>query len=199
MKTGSEGHHSNTGFEVAGAIIEKVTHMNYYDYIRKNIYEPAGMLNSDSYDVDGPVKNLAVGYTTEHPSNKEKTGYEWSNTYIRLPAKGTPTRGSYSNVEDLLKLDQATKNFKLLNKDYATFLLNIFMGKVGDPPMLKGILHFFGGAEGVGAVLGVDLMKKDFSSGYTIVILTNYDFQVVVDTYEAVKNLVLKLKKNENK
>jgi hypothetical protein len=157
------------------------------------------MLNSDSYDVDGPVKNLAVGYTTEHPSDKEKTNYNWSNTYIRLPAKGTPTGGSYSTVEDLLKLDQATKNFKLLNKDYTSFLFNFFMGEVGDPLSLKGIFKFFGGAEGVGAVLGVDLMKGEFSSGYTIVILTNYDFQVVVDTYEVVKNLVLKLKSDEKK
>ena len=199
FENGSEGNHSNTGFEVAGAIIEKVSQMNYYDYIRKNIYEPAGMLNSDSYDIDGPVKNLAIGYTTEHPSDKEKTNYEWTNTYLRLPAKGTPTGGSYSTIEDLLKLDQATRNFKLLNKNYTTFLLNIFMGKVGDPFMLKGIIHFFGGAEGAGAVVGCGLMNEDFSKGYTIVILTNYDFQVVVDTYEVAKKFVLKLYSNKSK
>ena len=34
--------------------------MNHYDYIRKNIYERAGMLNSDSYDIDGPVKILPL-------------------------------------------------------------------------------------------------------------------------------------------
>lgn len=200
FENGSEGHHSNTGFEVAGAIIEKLTQMNYYDYIRKNIFEPAGMLNSDSYDVDGPVKNLAVGYTNENPYDREKTNYEWTNTYLRLPAKGTPTGGSYSTVEDLLKLDQATRKFKLLSKDYTIFLLNMLMGTVGDPFILdKGILHFFGGAEGVGAVLGCDMMDKDLQKGYTIVVLTNYDFQVVVDTYEVVKKLVYKLKSDEDK
>ena len=194
-ENGAEGNHSNTGFEVAGAIIEKLTKMDYFDYIRKNIYEPAGMLNTDSYDIDGPVKNLATGYTNANTHTKDTTDYKWTNIYLELPAKGTPTGGAFSTVEDLLRLDQATKNYKLLNKDYTTFLLNFFMGKVGDPPMLKGILHFFGGAEGEGAVLGVDLMNKDFSSGYTIAILTNYDFPVVVDTYEVVKNMVLKFKK----
>ena len=158
------------------------------------------MLNSDSYDVDGPVKNLAVGYTNENPYDIEKTKYEWSNIYLRLPAKGTPTGGSYSTVEDILKLDQATRNYKLLSKAYTHFLMNLFIGKIGDPFMMnKGIIHFFGGAEGVGAVLGCDLMNNEFQKGYTIVVLTNYDFQVVVDAYEVVKNVVLKLKSNEDK
>jgi len=195
FENGSEGHHSNTGFEVAGAIIEKVTKMNYFDYIRKYIYEPVGMLNSDSYDVDGPVKNLAVGYTNEHPYDSAKANYSWSNTYIRLPAKGSPTGGSYSTVEDMLKLDQAIRNFNLLNKDYTVFLLNMFIGKAGDPFIMnKGILHFFGGAEGVGAVLGCDLMHEDLKTGYTIVVLTNYDFPVAVDIYEVIKKFVYKLK-----
>ncbi|HBS87326.1 MAG TPA: hypothetical protein DEA97_12265 [Bacteroidales bacterium] len=201
FENGSEGNHSNTGFEVAGAIIEKITEMNYFDYIRENIYAPAGMLNTDSYDIDNEsIKNLAVGYTNEHPCDTVKRIYDWSNTYLRLPAKGSPTGGSYSTAEDLLKFDQAIRSFKLLNEDYTTFLLNLFIGSVGDPFMMnKGILHYLGGAEGVGAVYGQDLMNKDFSKGYTIVVLTNYDFQNAIDVYEVVKNFVYKLKEQEGK
>ena len=154
FENGSEGNHSNTGFEVAGAIIEKVTKMDYFDYIRKNIYEPVKMFNTDTYDVDGPVKNLAAGYTNANPYTKDTTDYKWTNTYLELPAKGTPTGDSYSTVEVLLKLDQQTRNFELLSKDYTIFLLNMFVGEIGDSFMMnKGINHFFGGAEGVGAVL----------------------------------------------
>ena len=32
------------------------------DYIRENIYRPAGMVNSDAYELDRVNPNLAVGY-----------------------------------------------------------------------------------------------------------------------------------------
>ena len=85
---------------------------------------------------------------------KEKIKYNRADSYLGLPAKGTPTGDSYSTVEVLLKLDQQTRNFELLSKDYTIFLLNMFVGEIGDSFMMnKGIIHFFGGAEGVGAVL----------------------------------------------
>ncbi len=43
FEPGTNFQHCNTGFIVAGAIIEAVSGMDYYEYIRKNIYEPAGM------------------------------------------------------------------------------------------------------------------------------------------------------------
>ena len=199
FEPGTNFQHSNIGFEVAGAIIEKVSGENYYDYIRKNIYEPAGMLNSDSYDIDGPVENLATGYTNENPFDSLKTGFKWTNIYTRLPARGTPTGGSFSTVGDLLKLDQAQRNYKLLSQDYTNHLLNLFQGNIGDQFMgKKGIVHIVGGAEGVGAVLGLDMMDEDMSKGYTIIILSNYDFPIALDVYKEIKKFVYDLKQNEN-
>jgi D-alanyl-D-alanine carboxypeptidase len=196
FEPGTNMQHSNIGFEVAGAIIEKVSNQNYYDYVRKNIYAPAGMSNSDSYDIDGPVKNLAVGYTNENPNDTVKTGYNWNNIYLRLPARGTPTGGSYSTVEDLFKLVQAHRTYKLLSRDYTNYLLNFFQGNLGEPPqiMKKGIIFMFGGAEGVGAALGLDMMDDDLRKGYTIIILSNYDFDVTQELYSKIKEFVKYLK-----
>ena len=58
----------NKGVEsvlLVGVVIESVTGGSYFDYIRENIYELAGMKNSDCYDMDRPVKNLAIGYTRD--------------------------------------------------------------------------------------------------------------------------------------
>ena len=197
FEPGTNMQHSNTGYEVAGAIIEKVSGENYYDYIRKNIYEPAGMSNSGSFDIDGPIKNLAEGYTNEHPNDLVKKGFEWSNMYLRLPPRGTPTGGSYSTAQDLLKLDQAQRSYKLLSKDYTNLLLNMFQAKLGDPFMMKkAIIHIVGGAEGVGAVIGLDMMDDNMKKGYSIIILSNYDLPVALDLYAKIKKLVYKLKAN---
>src|SRR5262249_55537043 len=52
FEPGSKWSYSNTGMLVLGAVIEKATGQNYYDYIRENIYKPAGMINSDCYELD---------------------------------------------------------------------------------------------------------------------------------------------------
>lgn len=197
FEPGTNMQHSNIGFEVAGAIIEKVSKENYYAYVRKNIYVPADMLNTDSYHLDGPVENLAVGYTNEHPLDTLRNSYSWNNMYTGLPARGTPTGGSHSTVEDLLKFDQTQRKYKFLSKDYTIYLLNLFQGKPGDEFMgKKGIIHMVGGAEGVGAVLGLDMMDDDMSKGYTIIILSNYDFPVAIDVYGKIKQFVYELKSN---
>ncbi len=40
---GSRWEYSNYGFILLGILIEKVSGESYYDYVRKNIYLPAGM------------------------------------------------------------------------------------------------------------------------------------------------------------
>ena len=173
---GTNFQHSNTGFIVAGAIIESVSGMDYYDYIRKNIYEPAGMTNTDSYDKDGPVVNLAMGYTNMNGADLEGTGYEWNNMYS-LPPRGTPTGGGYSTVEDLLKFDKALRNFKLLSPGYTGYYLNRFEGTPGDffdPPNRP--YRFAGGAPGISSFIAMDFVRS-----YSVIVLSNYDFPVGID------------------
>ena len=63
FKPGSKFSYSNSGYMVLGLIIEKVTGQSYFDYVMENIYKPAGMINTDAYELDYVVPNLAVGYT----------------------------------------------------------------------------------------------------------------------------------------
>ena len=57
-----------------GAIIEKVSGQNYFDYVKEHIYRPAGMLDTDSYETDREVANRAIGYTEIGPSNSAESG-----------------------------------------------------------------------------------------------------------------------------
>ncbi|GAI05666.1 unnamed protein product, partial [marine sediment metagenome] len=52
FEPGSEFSYSNSGYMVLGLIIEKVTGQSYFDYVMENIYKPAGMINTDAYELD---------------------------------------------------------------------------------------------------------------------------------------------------
>jgi D-alanyl-D-alanine carboxypeptidase len=182
FEPGTNFQHSNTGFDVAGAIIEAVTGEDYFDYVKKNIFARAGMTDSDSYHKDGPVENLAVGYTNMNMNDTEGSGYRWDNTYM-MPPRGTPAGGGYSTAEDLLRYSQALRNHRLLSEPYTNFLLNRFEGKPGDPHIPKGLSMQVGAAPGINAALAMDVV-----SGFTVIVLSNYDHPTAVTlTREIIK------------
>lgn len=174
FEPGSESIHSNTGYEVLGAVIEAVTGQDYYDYIRENIYVPAGMTDSDTYERDDVVKNMATGYTNLHPYDDIGEGYMRTNTLILSP-RGTPAGGGYSTTEDMLRFVQALENHVLLTAEYTGLLLNRFEGfDEGHEP--GGRLTYAGGAPGVSAQLGVD-----WERGETVIVLSNYDSPIAIE------------------
>lgn len=175
FEPGTKTQHSNTGFEVAGALIEKVSGMDYYAYIRENIYQPAGMADTDTYDRDAPIENMAVGYTNMHPLSGDAADFRWENTYILSP-KGTPAGGGYSTVEDLLKYDTAIRAGKILGKAHVDFMQNRFQGSIGDPFVPAGIMRSAGGANGVST-----FFARDVKNGYTIIVLTNVDNPAAIE------------------
>ncbi len=85
FEPGTSRRYSNAGYVVLGLIIEKLTGESYYDYVRKNIYAPAGMTNSDSFMQDAVVLNRAVGYTSEDASGKPLP--EARTNVYELPAR----------------------------------------------------------------------------------------------------------------
>jgi len=181
FEPGTNRQHCNTCYVVLGAVIEKASGQDYYAYIRKNVYEPAGMSNSDSYERDLVVENLATGYTNDNsfggPPGKN---FRRNNIYYLGPI-GTPAGGGYSTCEDLHKFVLALQGHQLLSPDYTNYLLNRFEGSIGDPFQPRGPIVWMGGAPGVGAFLGIS-----FQSGHTVIVLSNYDPSVAGRLGEAI-------------
>ncbi len=151
FEPGTSHSYSNGGYIVLGAIIEKVTGQSYFDYVREHLYQPAGMTNTDAYEVDDNVPNLATGYTQRGAG----AGQWVSNVYTK-PARGSSAGGGYATAEDLLKFTEALRANKVLNAAHSRQML--------------GRLGIAGGAPGINAEwtnLG--------PSGYTIIVLSNYD------------------------
>jgi len=177
FEPGTQMIHSNTSYMVLGAIIEVVSGQNYFEYIQNNIFVLSGMNNSDSYSPkDVPVVNTANGYTNMYPNDSDKTEYKWSNIYM-VAATGTPAGGGYSNVDDLLAFDVTMRKNQLMNAEYTNFFYNRFEGTLGSSERPSKIINFVGGAPGVNTFFAIDL--KD---GYTIIVLSNYDMPVAVET-----------------
>ncbi len=61
---GTSRRYCNACYVVLGMLIEKVSGEDYYAYIQRHIYAPAGMTHTGSYKVDSLPPNTAIGYTT---------------------------------------------------------------------------------------------------------------------------------------
>lgn len=132
---GSSQAYSNNGYILLGAIIEKVTHQNYTDYLQKNIFTPADMKNTNLYRQDDVVPNQAVGYT--YHCDKGKCA--WRNNYFSAPFASSPAGGTYSTVEDLFKFSQALHQRKLLNEALTKQVLDTTSVTVTDQYMTKRV------------------------------------------------------------
>src|SRR4051812_30804118 len=60
---GSRHEYSNYGYILLGRVIEIASGESYYDYVRKNIFVPAGMHDTDNEPESSHIANLAVAYT----------------------------------------------------------------------------------------------------------------------------------------
>ena len=65
FEPGTSEAYSNGGYVMLGAIIERVSGQSYYDYLRDNVFKPAGMTNTKAQDRRVAPENAAVGYTTQ--------------------------------------------------------------------------------------------------------------------------------------
>ena len=171
FEPGKRYQYSNTGMFLLGVIIEKATGEDYFDHIRKVIYEPAGMTNSDSYEMDYPVENLAIGYSPD-----PKSPYGWQNNLYKHVIKGGPAGGGFSTVKDLHKFALALLGGKYVSKEFLKEMWTDHLGanygygfSVATGAAGKVVGHG-GGFPGINSNLDIYL-----DSGYIVAVMSNTD------------------------
>ncbi len=191
FEPGTRFEYSNTGMLLLGVIIQNSTKQDYFEYIRKNIYEPSGMTNSDSYEMDQPVENLAIGYI---PTEKNK--YGWENNLYKHVIKGGPAGGGYSTVRDLHKFALALTNEKLISKTSLDLIwtdhlksrygygFEVMMSENGK------VVGHSGGFPGLNSNLDIFL-----ENGYVVVVMSNYD-SAANPVATKIKEIIGRLKTN---
>jgi CubicO group peptidase (beta-lactamase class C family) len=171
FEPGKRFQYSNTGMFLLGVVIEKVTGEDYFSYIRKAIYEPAGMTNTDCYEMDYPVENLAIGYSPD-----PKSPYGWQNNLYKHVIKGGPAGGGFSTVKDLHKFALALLGGKYLSKESLKEMWTDHLGasygygfSVATGAAGKVVGHG-GGFDGINSNLDIFLDR-----GYIVAVMSNTD------------------------
>ena len=170
---GTKYDYSSSGFIILGLIIEKVSGLNYYEYLRKNIFDVAKMTNTSEVNIDAVLPNKASGYTTFLQEDRSPRKNEYYLT------KASPAGFHYSTVEDLFRFSKALRNHKLLNKETTELMFkpkvkgyntNLGYGIDVDLRYSRTIHGHSGGWYGVRG----ELMDFEHDQ-YTVVILSNVD------------------------
>jgi CubicO group peptidase (beta-lactamase class C family) len=159
FEPGARSRYSNGGYAVLGMVIERVSGEDYYDYIRRHVYAPAGMTRTDSYFGDALPPDVAVGYTRDPDGRRAPPAPDSGEpeaVTVRL-GRGSAAGGGYSTAADLLRYANALRSGKLLG------------AKGGDGGMDAGSgLGVAGGSPGTNTLL-------EIQGPYTLVLLANQD------------------------
>jgi len=109
---GERYEYSNAGYSLLGAVIEKVTHKNYEQYLNEALFKPAGMLHTGYKLPQWDPDNIAQGYR-----DGEKWGtvlerpWAGDGPYWNLRANG----GIHSTIGDMYKWHLALSGDSLLS------------------------------------------------------------------------------------
>jgi D-alanyl-D-alanine carboxypeptidase len=187
---GEEQSYSNAGYMVLGAIIAELSGESYYDYVQQHIFDRADMDHTGFFDRDQPVKNVAMGYT-KHGSEDD----EWRSNVFHLPARGNSAGSAQTTAADMLKFDNAVREYKLLPPDYTQWYFGDAEPSGGDSPIKKNAPRatsgtgIAGGGPGVSAVL-------DGDGRLAVILLSNYDAPITESVSRVISRPLKRALKN---
>lgn len=151
FEPGTQQKYSNAGYVVLGLLVERLSGEKYYDYVRRHIYEPAGMTRTAAFPADSLPSNTALGYTRADANGDPVPGAPLRPNWESLPGRGSAAGGGYSTAQDLLKFVDALRAQRI----------------PAGPPAGLGVA---GGAPGLNSTLDGDL-----PGGYDLVVMANLD------------------------
>ena len=123
FKPGEKFDYNNNGYILLGYVIEKVSGQSYEAFLKENIFAPLKMEDTGYDNHDPIIKNRAAGYRTED-GKLFNAAYTDSSQPFSAGAL-------YSTTGDLLLLDQALYDGKLLSTKSIDTMLTPVLGNYG--------------------------------------------------------------------
>jgi CubicO group peptidase (beta-lactamase class C family) len=164
FEPGTQERYSNGGYVLLGAIVERASGEDYYDYMRRHVYGPLGMKDTDHFAADGRTPNLAAGYTHDLAPGQPNGGGGWADNAPTRPWRGSPAGGGYSTLANLMRFVMAMRGGQLLKPEtLARDFPEWQPGPHGEIGLGVG-----GGAPGINAAV-------ETIGPYTVIVLANLD------------------------
>jgi len=181
FEPGSRMEYSNYGFILLGRVIELVSGEPYQRYVEEHIYQPAGMMHTDSRPKTEYVSGRAVGYTAGQSGLVPNTdGMPWS---------GTSAGGGYSTVRDLFLFAEALQSGKLLSPELLREATQASPKRqdygMGFYVLPDGGYGHGGGAPGINGELHILP-----HSGYVLVALANRDPRMATNMVDFITSIL---------
>ena len=109
-KPGTEFHYSTQGFTVIGCAIEGATSEKYVDFVRENVFHPAGMTVTQWDDRDAVIPHRTRFYS------KAKNGAVRNADFLDASYK-IPGGGWLSSADDMAKFEIAILSDRLMKRE----------------------------------------------------------------------------------
>ncbi|MGV8886181.1 MAG: serine hydrolase domain-containing protein [Microbacteriaceae bacterium] len=107
---GVECRYCNVGFILAGLALERVTGIEYRQYVFDEVFGPAGMSDSGFYDRRDAAPRIAEGWDRRDDGS-------WKSNIYSYPPIGSPADGAHVTAHDLLRFFDALRDGTLLNAE----------------------------------------------------------------------------------
>jgi CubicO group peptidase (beta-lactamase class C family) len=139
---GTSWRYSNLGYLLLGRIVEIASGEDFYDYLSRHIFGPAGMMTAGTDSYDTGVRDLAYGYEPNYSLDQ----LEFELAMLKNPARAAPFGGAYATADDLLRFGRALQTGVLIRQ--ATWaLISTAKPELGAPNWGYGFA--VGGIQGV--------------------------------------------------
>ena len=117
---GEGTRYNNAGYVLLGLMVERATQMSYRDYVRANVFAPAGMERSDFFRMDVVEPDVAEGVD---PILDDDRIVGWRRNIYSYPPIGSPDGGSHTTPHDLIRFHDALRGGTLLGKESTEAML----------------------------------------------------------------------------
>ena len=120
---GEKFAYGNSNYYLLAVIIERASGKSYTDFLRENIFAPAGMKQTGDFDNRDIVKNRAAGYSLKNDRP--------ANAVYFHPSQLLGTGSFWSTTEDLLLFDQTLYTEKLLKRKTLDEMFTLYKADYG--------------------------------------------------------------------
>lgn len=124
---GEKFQYNNSGYVLLAMIIEKVTGMNFDQYLKTNIFDVCGMKSTGYYELDKLPAKCANNYIYCADKNDYRT-----NIYS-VDAKGTGAGGAFITVKDIVSFWVNLTEGRLISKESVVDMFRKQSGDGADP------------------------------------------------------------------